>query len=216
VREQRPAARILIADDHRLMADACKNLLEPEFLVVGIVTDGRHLADAVAKFRPDIILLDIYMPRLNGLDAGEQVKKKNPAIKLVFLTMTLAADVAAEAFRRGASGYILKQSAGTELSLAIRKINRGESYLSPLVAKETVTFLLNQGTSFAAEKRITQRQSEILQLLAEGLSMKQIADVIEVKPGTVAFHKYRMMETLNISTNAELLGYALKHQMIAS
>jgi DNA-binding NarL/FixJ family response regulator len=216
VREQRPAARILIADDHRLMADACKNFLEPEFSVVGIFTDGRHLADAVAKLRPDIILLDIYMPRLNGLDAGEQVKKKYPTIKLVFLTMTLAADVAAEAFRRGASGYILKQSAGTELLLAVRKINRGESYLSPLVAKETVTFLLNQGTSFAAEKRITQRQSEILQLLAEGLSMKQIADVIEVKPGTVAFHKYRMMETLNISTNAELLGYALKHQMIAS
>jgi DNA-binding NarL/FixJ family response regulator len=216
VREQRPAARILIADDHRLMADACKNFLEPEFSVVGIVTDGRHLADAVAQLRPDIILLDIYMPRLNGLDAGEQVKKKYPTIKLVFLTMTLAADVAAEAFRRGASGYILKQSAGTELLLAVRKINRGESYLSPLVAKETVTFLLNQGSSFAAEKRITQRQSEILQLLAEGLSMKQIADVIEVKPGTVAFHKYRMMETLNISTNAELLGYALKHQMIAS
>jgi DNA-binding NarL/FixJ family response regulator len=216
VREQRPAARILIADDHQLMADACKNLLEPEFLVVGIVTDGRDLADAVATLRPNIILLDIYMPRLNGLDAGEQVKKKNPGIKLVFLTMTLAADVAAEAFRRGASGYVLKQSAGTELLLAVRKVNRGESYLSPLVAKETVTFLLNKRDAFTEEKRITKRQSEILQLLAEGLSMKQVASVIDIKPGTVAFHKYRMMETLNIKTNAELLGYALKHQMIAS
>lgn len=216
MREQRPAARILIADDHQLMADACKNLLEPEFLVVGIVTDGRHLADAVAEFKPDIILLDIYMPRLNGLDAGEQAKKKNPRLKLIFLTMTLAEDVAAEAFRRGASGYVLKQSAGTELLLAVRKVNRGESYLSPLIAKETVTFLLNKGERFTEEKRITRRQSEILQLLAEGLSMKQIADVIDVKPGTVAFHKYRMMETLNINTNAELLGYALRHQMIAS
>jgi DNA-binding NarL/FixJ family response regulator len=216
VREQRPAARILIADDHQLLADACKNLLEPEFLVVGIVTDGRDLADAVATFKPNIILLDIYMPRLNGLDAGELVKKKNPAIKLVFLTMTLAADVAAEAFRRGASGYVLKQSAGTELLLAVRKVNRGESYLSPLVAKETVTFLLNKGLPLAEERRITRRQSEILQLLAEGLSMKQVASVIDIKPGTVAFHKYRMMEKLNISTNAELLGYALKHQMIAS
>jgi DNA-binding NarL/FixJ family response regulator len=216
VREPRPAARILIADDHQLMADACKNLLEPEFLVVGIVTDGRHLADAVAEFKPDIILLDIYMPRLNGLDAGEQAKKKNPRLKLIFLTMTLAEDVAAEAFRRGASGYVLKQSAGTELLLAVRKVNRGESYLSPLIAKETVTFLLNKGERFAEEKRITRRQSEILQLLAEGLSMKQIADVIDVKPGTVAFHKYRMMETLNINTNAELLGYALRHQMIGS
>ena len=216
MREQRPAARILIADDHQLMADACKNLLEPEFLVVGIVTDGRHLADAVAEFKPDIILLDIYMPRLNGLDAGEQAKKKNPRLKLMFLTMTLAEDVAAEAFRRGASGYVLKQSAGAELLLAVRKVNRGESYLSPLIAKETVTFLLNKGEQFTEEKRITRRQSEILQLLAEGLSMKQIADVIDVKPGTVAFHKYRMMETLNINTNAELLGYALRHQMIAS
>jgi DNA-binding NarL/FixJ family response regulator len=215
MREPRPAARILIADDHQLLADACKNLLEPEFLVVGVVTDGRDLADAVTTFKPDIILLDIYMPRLNGLDAGEQVKKKRPAIKLIFLTMTLAADIAAEAFRRGASGYVLKQSAGTELLLAVRKVNRGESYLSPLIAKETVTFLLNKAEPFAEKKRITKRQSEILQLLAQGLSMKQVASVIDVKPGTVAFHKYRMMETLHITTNAELLGYALKHQMIA-
>jgi len=214
MRAQRPAARILIADDHRLMADACKNLLEPEFSVVGIVTDGRDLAAAVAEFKPDIILLDIYMPRLNGLDAGEQVKKKKPGIKLVFLTMTLEADVAAEAFRRGASGYVLKQSAGNELVSAIRKVNRGESYLSPLVAKETVTFLLTKSEPSTAEKRITKRQGEILQLLAEGLSMKQVASVIDVKPGTVAFHKYRMMEILNIHTNAELLGYALKHQMM--
>jgi DNA-binding NarL/FixJ family response regulator len=215
MREPRPAARILIADDHQLLADACKNLLEPEFLVVGMVTDGRDLADAVITFKPNIVLLDIYMPQLNGLDAGEQVKKKHPAIKLIFLTMTLAADVAAEAFRRGASGYVLKQSAGAELLVAVRKVNRGESYLSPLIAKETVTFLLNKGERFTEEKRITKRQSEILQLLAQGLSMKQVASVIDVRPGTVAFHKYRMMETLNITTNAELLGYALKHQMIA-
>jgi DNA-binding NarL/FixJ family response regulator len=215
MREPRPAARILIADDHQLLADACKNLLEPEFLVVGAVTDGRDLADAVTVLKPDIVLLDIYMPGLNGLDAGEQVKKKRPSIKLIFLTMTLAADIAAEAFRRGASGYVLKQSAGTELLLAVRKVNRGESYLSPLIAKETVTFLLNKGEPFTEEKRITKRQTEILQLLAQGLSMKQVASVIDVRPGTVAFHKYRMMETLNITTNAELLGYALKHQMIA-
>ncbi len=215
MREPRPAARILIADDHQLLADACKNLLEPEFLVVGTVSDGRRVSDAVAELKPDIVLMDIYMPRLNGLDAGEQVKKKNPEIKLIFLTMTLAADVAAEAFRRGASGYVLKQSAGTELLLAVRKVNRGESYLSPLVAKETVTFLLNARES-GQEKRITRRQSEILQLLAEGLSMKQVASEIDIKPGTVAFHKYRMMETLNVRSNAELLEYALKHQMIQS
>ena len=214
MREQRPAARILIADDHQLLADACKNLLEPEFLVVGIVTDGRHLAKAVAEFKPDIVLLDISMPGMNGLDAGEQIKKANPRIKLVFLTMSMEAEVAADAFRRGASGYVLKQSAGTELLLAVHKVNRGESYLSPLIAKATVTFLLNKGERYPREKRITTRQSQILQLLVEGMSMKQVAGEIDVKPGTVAFHKYRMMETLNISTTAELLGYALKRQMI--
>ena len=181
VREQRPAARIIIADDHQLLADACKSLLEPEFSVVGIVTDGRHLVDAVAELKPDIIILDIYMPHLNGLDAGEQVKQKMPRIKLVFLTMTLAADVAAEAFRRGASGYVLKQSTGEELRLAVRKVNRGESYLSPLIRKETVSSLLNTGQRFSKEKRITKRKTEILQLLAQGLSMKQVAGEMQAQ-----------------------------------
>jgi DNA-binding NarL/FixJ family response regulator len=216
MREQKPSARILIADDHQLLADACKSLLEPEFQVVGIVLDGRHLIAAAAELKPDIIILDIYMPHLNGLDAGEQVKRKFPGVKLVFITMTKAADVAAEAFRRGASAYVLKQTAGDELLLAIRKVNQGASYLSPLIVKETVTYLLNQGESFSEEKHITKRQSEILQLLAEGMSMKEVANVIDVKPGTVAFHKYRMMETLNVKTNAELLEYAIKRHMTSA
>jgi DNA-binding NarL/FixJ family response regulator len=214
LRNNRQKARILIADDHQLLADACKSILEPEFSVVGIVNDGCQLADAVIAFTPNIILLDIYMPNLNGLDAGQQVKKNHPKIKLVFLTMTLAADVAAEAFRRGASGYVLKQSAATELLLAIRKVNRGESYLSPLVAKETMTFLLNKNEPYVKDKMITPRQSEILHLLAKGMTMKQIGDVLRVEPGTVAFHKYRIMQKLNCTTNAELLGYALKRHMI--
>ncbi|MGC1361827.1 MAG: response regulator transcription factor [Silvibacterium sp.] len=213
MREQKPAARILIADDHQLLADACKSLLEPEFEVVGIVADGRCLMTLAAALNPDIIILDIYMPHLNGLDAGEQIHYKMPRVKLVFLTMTMAADVAAEAFRRGASAYVLKQSAGDELLLAIRKVKQGASYLSPLIAKETVEFLLNQGEPLKAEKRITKRQSEILQLLAEGMSMKEVANVIDIKPGTVAFHKYRMMEMLNVKTNAELLEYAIKRHM---
>ena len=213
MREQKPAARILIADDHQLLADACKSLLEPEFQVAGVVTDGRRLIAAATELRPDIIILDIYMPHLNGLDAGGQVKQKLPGIKLVFLTMTTEADVAAEAFRRGASGYVLKQSAGDELLLAVRKVNQGASYLSPLVTKQTMTYLLNQEASFGEEKRITTRQSEILQLLAEGMSMKEVAGVIDVKPGTVAFHKYRMMQTLNLKTNAQLLEYAIKRHM---
>jgi DNA-binding NarL/FixJ family response regulator len=215
VKEQRPAARILIADDNQLLADACKSLLEPEFSVVGIVTDGRHLADAVAELRPDIIILDIFMTRLNQLDDGRQVRRKTPRIKLVFRTMTLSADGAADVFHRDSSGYALGRSAGDELLLAVRKVNRGESHFSPHIAKETVKFHPNKKEPSVEEKRITKRQSEILQLLAEGLSMKQVAGVIDVKPGTVAFHKYRMMETLNIRTNAELLGYAIKHQMIS-
>ena len=213
MKEQKPAARILIADDHRLLADACKSLLEPEFQVIGIVTDGRCLVRSAVELKPDIVILDIYMPQLNGLDAAEQVKRKLPGVKLVFLTMTMSADVAAEAFRRGASAFVLKQSAGDELLLAVRKVKEGLSYLSPLLAKETVMFLQREQKDFGQEKRITPRQSEVLQLLAEGMSMKEVANVIDTTPGTVAFHKYRMMETLNLKTNAALLEYANKRNM---
>jgi len=213
--ERRPLARLLIADDHKLLAEACRGLLEPEFEVVGIVTDGRSLVKSAMALKPDVVLLDISMPHLNGLDAAEQIKHKLPSAKLVFLTMNNAADVAADAFRRGASAYVLKHSAAEELVAAIRQVVRGESYLSPLIAKETVTFLINQAKSPAEEKRITKRQSEILQLLAEGRSMKEVAGILDLKPGTVAFHKYRMMETLGLKTNAELLEYAIKRQMTA-
>ena len=212
--ERKPVARLLIADDHRLFADACKTLLEPAFQVVEIVTDGRTLVRSAAELKPDVIILDISMPRLNGLDAGEQIKQKLPGVKLVYVTMNTAADIAAEAFRRGAAGYVLKHSAGEELVTAIRKVVQGESYLSPLIARETVTFLLNQGKSRGEEKRITKRQSEILQLLAEGMSMKEVASVLELKPGTVAFHKYRIMAILGIKTNADLLKYAIREHMI--
>ncbi len=212
--ERKPSARILIADDHQLVAEACKSLLEPEFQVVGIVTDGRSLIKSAQTLKPDVVLLDIAMPHLNGLDAAEQIRQKLPSAKLVFLTMNTAADIAAEAFRRGASAYVLKHSAAEELVTAIRKVVRGESYLSPLIAKETVVFLISKGRTRTEEKRITKRQSEILQLLAEGMSMKQVAAELDLKPGTVAFHKYRMMETLGVKTNAELLEYAIKRQMI--
>jgi DNA-binding NarL/FixJ family response regulator len=207
------AKRLLIADDHQLLADACKSMLEPEFQVVGVVTDGRSLVSAAAKLKPDVVILDIGMPHLNGLDAGEQIKRKMPATKLVYLTMSLAPEVAAEAFRRGASGYVLKQSAAEELVSAVRTVLEGNSHLSPLLARETITLLLSQRESGVEEKQITERQSEILQLLAEGMSMKEVASVLNVKPATVAFHKYRMMETLDIKTNAELLEYAIKRQM---
>jgi DNA-binding NarL/FixJ family response regulator len=146
---------------------------------------------------------------MNCLDAAEQIKRSMPATKLIFLSMDMEPDVVAEAFRRGASAYVTKQSAGIELAVALRKVIRGESYLSTLIAKDTVRFLLRTEQQ-SLPRKITPRQAEILQLLAEGMSMKEVANTINVRPGTVAFHKYKMMEVLGITTNAELLGYAMK------
>jgi DNA-binding NarL/FixJ family response regulator len=212
--QSRHRARLLIADDHTLLAEACKNLLEPEFEVVGLVDNGRALLRLAAELKPEVVILDIAMPQLNGLDAGDQIKHLLPATKLVYLTMNMSPEVAAEAFRRGASGYVVKSSAASELIMAVRRALKSESYLSPLITKETVDFLLRSRHSYSEEKRITRRQSEVLQLLAEGMSMKEIASVLNVKPGTVAFHKYRIMESLGLRTNAELLQYAIKHHLI--
>ena len=211
--EPRHRARLLIADDHTLLAEACKNLLEPEFDVVGIVDNGRALLQLASELKPEIVILDIAMAQLNGLDAGKQIKHLLPATKLVFLTMNMSPEVAAEAFRRGASAYVVKSSAASDLIRAIRRALRSESYLSPDITKETVDFLLRSGTSQPLEKRLTPRQNEILHLLAEGMSMKAIAAVLNLKPGTVAFHKYKMMERLGLRSNAELLQYAIRHHL---
>jgi DNA-binding NarL/FixJ family response regulator len=211
--EQRPKARLLIADDHTLLAEACKSFLEPEFEVVGIVDNGRALLRLATELKPDVVIVDIGMPQLNGLDAGDQIKHLLPATKLVFLTMNLSPEVAAEAFRRGASSYVVKSSAAAELVKAVRRALRSETYLSPDITRETVDFLLRSRNSYSEEKRITPRQSEVLQLLAEGMSMKEIANTLNLKPGTVAFHKYKMMETLGIKSNAELLQYAIRHHL---
>jgi DNA-binding NarL/FixJ family response regulator len=214
--EPRHKIRLLIADDHNLVAEACKSFLEPEFEVAGIVNDGRALLRAVAEIRPDVVIVDIAMPLLNGLDAGEQVKGIAPSTKLIYLTMNMNPEVAAEAFRRGASGYLPKNTAAKELITAIREVLKGKSYLSPLITHDTVQFLLRSGKTFEAEKRLTPRQREVLQLIAEGMSMKEVAYTLNLKAGTVAFHKYRIMAILGVKTNAELLQYAIKHHMIAS
>jgi len=211
----RGRARVLIADDHTLLAEACKSLLEPEFQVVGIVATGRELLRVVGELKPDVVVIDIAMPQLNGLDTAEQLKRLQPWCKVVFMTMNTAPDVAAEAFRRGALGYVVKNSAASELVTAIRRALRSESYLSPLITKDTVDFLLRGRAHYTEEKRLTRRQSEILQLLAEGMSMKEAAGVLNLKPGTVAFHKYNLMHALNLKTNAELLRYAIKHHLIS-
>ena len=212
--ERPPKARLLIADDHMLVAEACKKLLEPEFQVVGIVTNGRDLIQVACDLKPNVIVVDVAMPQLNGLDAGEQLKRLLPSCKLVFLTMDLSPEMAAEAFRRGASASVVKNSAAEELLTAIRRALRSESYLSPIITKETVEYLLRSGQS-QSEKRLTRRQSEVLQLLAEGRSMKEIAHILNLKPGTVAFHKYNVMQILGLKTNAGLLQYAIKRHLIS-
>ena len=214
--ESRHRPRVLIADDHKLVAEACKGLLEPEFDVVAVVSNGRALLRAAAELRPDVVILDISMPELNGLDAGEQIKRMSRSAKLVYLTMSMGPEVAAEAFRRGASGYVLKHGNAEELLIAVRRVLRGESYLSPLITSDTVQFLLRSGSTYGQEKRLSSRQSEVLQLLAEGKSMKEIAFLLELKPGTVAFHKYRIMDILGVTTSAGLVEYAIRHHLISA
>ncbi len=214
---RRNLPRVVIADDHVLVAEACRKLLESEYDIVATVSDGRALVRAATELRPQVIIVDVAMPILNGLDAGQQVKEFLPAVKLVYLTMNHDADLAAEAFRRGASGYLLKTCAASELTTAVREVLRGKSYLSPTIAKDTVDFLLRQGTKLIEEgERLTERQREVLQLLAEGKCMKEVAGVLNITTRTVAFHKYRIMEVLNAKSSAELVQYAIRNHLIAA
>jgi DNA-binding NarL/FixJ family response regulator len=214
---RRNVPRILIADDHTLVADACRKLLESDYEIVATVGDGRALVQVALELRPHLIVVDVSMPLLNGLDAGEQVKKLLPSVKLVFLTMNPDADLAAEAFRRGASGYLLKTGTASELIMAVRDVLRGRSYLSPMIAKDTVDFLIRQGKKLVEEEqKLTERQREVLQLLAEGKCMKEVAAVLNVTTRTVAFHKYRIMEVLKVHSTAELVQYAIRSHLIAA
>jgi len=214
---ERNRPRIMIADDHILVAEACKKLLEADYDVVATVGDGRALVRVAATLKPQVIIIDVGMPLLNGLDAGQQIKQLLRSVKLVYLTMNQDADLAAEAFRRGASAYLLKTCAASELTIAVREVLRGKSYLSPVIAKDTVDFILRQGKELIEEgNRLTERQREVLQLLAEGKSMKEVASVLSLTTRTVAFHKYRIMELLNAKSNAQLVQYAIRNHVIAA
>jgi DNA-binding NarL/FixJ family response regulator len=214
---RRNLPRILIADDHTLLAEAFKTLLDTDYEVVGTVGDGRSLVKVAAELRPDLIIIDVAMPILNGLDAGQQIRELLPSVKLVYVTMNHDADVAAEAFRRGASGYLVKTCAASELVTAVREVLRHKSYLSPTIAKGTVDFLCCQGKDLVEEgNRLTARQREVLQLLAEGKSMKEAASALNVTTRTVAFHKYRIMDVLNAKSDAELVQYAMRHHLISA
>jgi len=209
--------RILIADDHTLVADLCRQLLETDFEVVGTVNNGRALVRVAAERKPDVVVVDVAMPILNGLDAGQQVKANCPAVKLVFLTMNPNIELVAEAFRRGASGYLLKTCAASELVNAVREVLGGRSYMSKSLRREDVNYLRRLDTKLMAEdERLTERQREVLQLLAEGKVMKEIADILNMTTRTVAFHKYRMMEALGTRSNAELVRYAVRHHIVAA
>jgi len=204
--------RILLADDHALLLDALTRVLADDWTVVGQVADGNLLPAAVDALRPDIIVLDIAMPPVNGLSLGRQIKKLHPGVKLIFLTMNEDPDVAAEAFRAGASAYVLKRSAASELSTAIREVTRGATYITPLVTRGVVKSLLSEDER--ATHGLTPRQRDVLPLIVQGHSMKKIAAELGMSPRTVAFHKYQMMAQLEIKSTAELIQYAVKNKIV--
>jgi DNA-binding NarL/FixJ family response regulator len=204
--------RILLADDHRIVAEGLRGLLEPEFELAGIVEDGRALLDAVEKIRPDVLVVDISMPLLNGIEAVRQIRRTNKDVGIVFLTMHDDVAYAAGALEAGALGYVLKHSAPTELTAAIRSALRGKTYVTPLLAGE----LMRNSQEAVLEQRdeltkLTARQREVLQLLAEGHSAREIAKILTISARTVEFHKYRIMEDLGIKSTAELVRFAVKH-----
>jgi DNA-binding NarL/FixJ family response regulator len=208
--------RIILADDHKFLMDVIKNLLEPEFEVVGTFIDGHALVEAAQGLHPDVIVLDIRMPLMNGLNAGQRLKQMMPSVKLIYLTMNMDPDLAAEAFRLGAAGYLVKNSAASELVHAIREVLRGSSYITPLMTKDMVGSFIQNFKGRKNAHQLTLRQKEVLQLLAEGRSMKEAAFILQVTPRTVAFHKYTMMEQLQVRSSAELIQYALKSSLVAA
>jgi len=208
--------RIMLADDHTILLEAFRKLLEPLFEVVGMVSDGRALLDAAPNLKPDVIVVDVGMPLLNGLEAGLRLKEMMPSTKIIFLTMNDDPDLAMNAMRSGASGYLLKRSAAAELINAIHLSLKGKSYVTPQIARGMEKAFINNPNPKSRAKALTPRQREVVQLLAEGKSMKEVASVLHVTPRTVAFHKYRVMEELNLQSSAELIQFAIKSRILVT
>lgn len=208
--------RVLLADDHKIVIEGLKNLLESEFEILGSVEDGRALVEQASSLHPDVVVADISMPLLNGIEAARQIKKIDATIKIVFLTMHPDATYAANAFEAGASGFVLKHSASSELIRAIHEAIKGRTFVTPLIAGDLI-HIYQGGESPEKDlfKKISPRQREVLQLLAEGKTAKEIASILNISTRTVEFHKYKMMEQHNISTSAELVHYAIKHGIIS-
>jgi DNA-binding NarL/FixJ family response regulator len=212
VREASMKKRVLLADDHRIVLAGLRSLLEPEYEIVGTVEDGRTLVAEACRLCPDLVVADISMPALSGIDAARQIKKFDKSIKIVFLTMHADAEYAASAFEAGASGFVLKHSAPQELTMALREAMLGRIYMPPIIAGELIDSIRHRKNNVKdATIALSPRQKEILQLLAEGKSAKNIASILNISKKTVEFHKYRTMEQLNIKTSAELVQYAVKN-----
>jgi len=205
--------RVLLADDHILLLEAFQKMLADDCEVVGTVSNGRDLVAAAGTLRPDVVVLDIAMPLLNGVDATRQLKRELPDVRIVVLTMNEDAELAAAAFRAGAAAYVLKRSAGPELLTAIREVMSGRFYMTPLVTEAVVETML-QSPQSAPARQLTPRQREIVQLVAEGHSLKEVGAILSISPRTVAFHKARAMEQLHIRTTAELIQYALQNHLV--
>jgi DNA-binding NarL/FixJ family response regulator len=209
--------KILLADDHTIVIDGISKILEPHFDLVGRAEDGRELLERAKRLRPDAVVMDIGMPLLNGIDAARQLAKTVPHTKIVFLTMHSDPAYVREAFSAGASGYVLKQSAGSELVFALQEVLNGRYYVTPRVAGDVVGGFLRGGEkpNLSGDPKLTDRQREVLQLVAEGQSVKEIAATLDVSVKTVEFHKRRLMDQLGVRTTAGLTKYALTHGVIS-
>jgi len=210
--------RVLLADDHALVREGMRNILEPDYEIVGEAKDGRELVRAATELRPDVIVADIGMPNLNGLEAIRQLQKQGLQAKTVFLTMHAGVDFAVQAFRLGASGYVLKVDASEELARAIKEALAGQLYITPGIAKDVMVALM-EGPKTPSEDeetwaKLTGREREVLQLVAEGRKMAEIGEILHISSRTVERHKYNLMDKLKLRTTAELTQYAIKRGLI--
>jgi len=210
--------RVLLADDHALIREGIRGLLESDYEVVGEAADGRELMRAAVELRPDVIVADIGMPNLNGLEAIRQLKKQKLPTKVIFLTMHAGVEFAVQAFRLGASGYVLKVDASDELVRAINEALKGRLYITPSIAKDVMMALMEKPQAASEDEepwtKLTNREREVLQLVAEGHKMAEIGQILHISPRTVERHKYNLMDKLKLRTTAELTQYAIKRGII--
>src|SRR5580693_7078803 len=209
-----PRTKVLLADDHAVVAQGLSALLEDTFDLAGVVHDGRALLAAVETLCPDVIVTDISMPLLNGLDAVKQIRARHPETRVIILTMHRDTHLAASAFRAGVSGYLLKVSPGEELVKAIREVAQGRSYVTTLLAKDLINLLMDNTTPRENESPLTPRQREVLQLIAEGRTMKEVAGLLNISPRTAESHKYDIMQALSVQTTAELIQCAMRMRLV--